>query len=499
MYPGDTDKEASSALLEKIRRPVIAELVQRANEGYLHWDKVKHLELPDDVTPNELWFAVSLSRSSQFQKLPLTTGWRELKYWVPPRHQAWLHRIDQDAGGLIGSRSRHISPEGDGNRFLFNSLMEEAIASSQLEGASTTRPVAKEMLRAKRKPKNRHEQMILNNYNAILEIRDLKDEPLTPQMLCRIQELITDKTLDNPAAAGRFKNASDPPVEVVDTVTDEVLHEPPSHNHTEHLIEELCDFANSKQKTFIHPVVKAITIHFMIAYIHPFVDGNGRTARAIFYWYMLKSGYWIFEFLPISRIVLDSVVSYGRAYLYTETDDFDLTYFLHYNLRIIDRAVREMHEYFATQQSSMRQAREAVDGINGLNHRQIAVAYDAIQNPHATFTIKQHAGLNQVTNATARSDLFGLEQRGILQKRLEGAKWVFSAPMHLKKRLQSGSFRRVPDKVRKVPAESLATTELENDNTEPSAPAKGQKTLFDGPLVMSEIVASPDINVSWTK
>lgn len=44
----------------------------------------------------------------------------------------------------------------------------------------------------------------------------------------------------------------------------------------------------------------------MIAYMHPFVDGNGRTARALFYWYMLKSGYWLTEYLSISRVIAKS-------------------------------------------------------------------------------------------------------------------------------------------------------------------------------------------------
>jgi Fic family protein len=453
--------ESIQSFLKKMGRPDVAELVQRMNHEYMHWDKVKHQPIPDDLTHEELWTAVALVRAPQFQELPLTLpGNRHLRFWAPPRHQGWLHVIDQDAGGLIGSRSK-VVPQDDDDRFLFNSLMEEAIASSQLEGASTTRPIAKEMLRTKRKPRNRHEQMILNNYNAILEIRDMKHDPLTPEMLCKIQEVITDKTLDNPDAAGRFKNASDPPVEVIDTRTEEVLHTAPNYHDAELMIVEVCKFANTNQRTFIHPVIKAIVLHFMIAYIHPFLDGNGRTARAVFYWYMLKSGYWIFEYLPISRIVLDSMVSYGKAYLYTETDDFDLTYFTHYNLKIIDRAVREMHEYFSQQQSLMHQARKAVDKL-GMNHRQANIAHEAIRDPNTSFTIKQHAGTHAIAPATARADLFGLEECGILTKRLVDRKFVFSPASHLKKRLRKGAFREVPSKLRNTVINNQEAVEVDN-------------------------------------
>ena len=71
---------------------------------------------------------------------------------------------------------------------------------------------------------------------------------------------------------------------------------------------------------FIHPIVKGIIIHFLIAFIHPFVDGNGRTASAIFYWYMLRKGYWLTEYLSISRIISRSKRQYEKAYLYTECD-----------------------------------------------------------------------------------------------------------------------------------------------------------------------------------
>ena len=64
---------------------------------------------------------------------------------------------------------------------------------------------------------------------------------------------------------------------------------------------------------FIHPVIKAIIIHFVISFLHPFVDGNGRTVRSFFYWYMLKKGYALTEFLSISRIIYANKVKYEKA------------------------------------------------------------------------------------------------------------------------------------------------------------------------------------------
>src|SRR5208282_3525756 len=126
-----------------------------------------------------------------------------------------------------------------------------------------TRKIAKEMLRANRKPRNKAEQMILNNYQAILEVRDMKKEPLTPELLCHLQEILTNKTLDNPDAAGRFRRP-DELIVVVDQTTDEVLHQPPSADEVTWRIKEICDFANAVSDPFVHPVVKAAVLHFAL-------------------------------------------------------------------------------------------------------------------------------------------------------------------------------------------------------------------------------------------
>ena len=189
--------------------------------------------------------------------------------------------------------------------------------------------MAKKMHRSNRKPKERSEQKIFNNYRAINEIRDLKERNLTPTLLLHLQQMITDNTLDDSSYEARFRRP-DEYIRVEEVFSQEVLHNPPSAHTLEYRIEELCEFANESSPPFIHPVIKAIALHFAIGFIHPFVDGNGRTARAVFYWYMLKNDYWLFEFLPLSRIFLKGFARYGRAFMHTEMNDGDLTYFIHF-------------------------------------------------------------------------------------------------------------------------------------------------------------------------
>ena len=214
--------------------------------------------------------------------------------------QRMCHEFDMNFGGSWGSNS--IIPAENKEQYLISSLMEEAISSSQMEGAATTRKVAKEMLRKSLSPQDKSQQMIFNNYQTIRFITQNIHTPLSSELLQQIHVLMTEKTLENPADAGAYRTNDE--VVVEDAITHEVVHTPPSYKDIPSFIEDLCIFFNeSDSKVFIHPIIRGIIIHFMIAYMHPFVDGNGRTARALFYWYMLKSGYWLTEYLSISRVI----------------------------------------------------------------------------------------------------------------------------------------------------------------------------------------------------
>ena len=73
------------------------------------------------------------------------------------------------------------------------------------EGAATTRDVAKAIIRGRRTPRDRSERMILNNFLTMQHIRELRDQPLTPQLVLDLHRLVSEDTLDAPADAGRLR------------------------------------------------------------------------------------------------------------------------------------------------------------------------------------------------------------------------------------------------------------------------------------------------------
>jgi Fic family protein len=301
--------------------------------------------------------------------------------------------------------------------------MEEAIASSQLEGAATTREVAKNMLRAKRKPTNHSEKMILNNYLTIKEIVKYKNQKLTPELIKSLHSTITKGTLDNDENEGIYRTNNE--VRVVDHITGEIFYTPPCHTNLEQLMSDLCNFANSKDdKNFIHPIIRGIILHFLIGYIHPFVDGNGRTARAIFYWYLISQGYWLIEFMSISRIILKSPSQYAKAYLYSEYDENDLTYFIDFNLKSMDLALRSLKEYIQRKISEKKQLFKLIKNEN-FNERQAEIIKDLINNEEQALSINEIQNKFGIVYQTARTDLLTLTEMGYLESKNIGKKLVY--------------------------------------------------------------------------
>lgn len=184
-----------------------------------------------------------------------------------------------------------------------------------------------------------------------------------------------------------------------------MLHDPPSAEELPARLNRLCAFANQPKGPFFHPVLRACALHFQIAYDHPFRDGNGRTARAVFYWSMLRAGYWLFEYLPISRFIYRSSTQYGRAFLYTETDDFDLTYFFVYKAHVLRLVRQDLQQYLEHKRAEMVQTRNVFEEDGRLNHRQRSLILRFIRDPEQRVTIALHQGRHAVAYGTARSDL----------------------------------------------------------------------------------------------
>jgi Fic family protein len=398
----------------------IRKLIRKYNEQeYIHWDDLRRKKIPFD--PITFWFVIRTIRSTKYREIRI--GDEKFPFYTPENFQKQLHLLDKASPASFDWLFGEFPSDANKNQYLSNSLMEEAIASSQLEGAATTRPEAKKILREGRKPKNTSERMIVNNYRTIRRLKELRDKPLSRELILEIHSEITQGTLESESDETDFRTTDDI---VVGSKADptKIYHYPPECVKIPAMIDDLIVFANEDDE-FIHPIVKAIILHFLIGYIHPFNDGNGRTARALFYWFALKHHYDLLEYISISRIFIHAPAQYSRAYLLTETDSNDMTYFIDFNIHIISQALEELKRYIVQKKKEESQSLQLVEQIPDLSFRQAEILRDFIKHPTRYYGISEIAGKYKVSLPTARTDLLLLEEKGRLKKYQDGKRQVF--------------------------------------------------------------------------
>ena len=410
---------------------------------YFHWNDFQwRVESGDDQLA--AWTATKLSRHSTIKRLPLLKAevGVSFSYCIPDSLFAQLHKIDKITGSRSEIDNEFFTSTKERDRYLVKSLIqEEAITSSQLEGASTTRKIAEEMLEKDLAPNDKSQQMILNNYRLMKEVTARRNDDLSIEFILELHRIATEGAIENQAIPGELRTYDN--ISVSD-MYGENSFQPPAHDSLKTRLEDLCTFANDNHvhpTDFIHPIVKAIILHFMISYIHPFGDGNGRTARAIFYWSILRSGYWLFEYVSISKFIQAKRGDYDKAFIYTETDEFDLTYFIYNQVEVIEKAVLALYEY------TDRKKREYYDFMGWVESSSVAkslkrihleILKKALKEPGREFTTKQIAADFDITENTARSHLNKLVEKNLLvaSKSKKGKATLYISPANLKTRLK---------------------------------------------------------------
>ncbi len=416
--------------------------IENAINNYYPWEKFSNLKFPTSrFNEKDLWFYIKTFGRPHTKETKLLVDKQETPFWYcqTDKINEQLHKIDMEFSGNPILNEYTIDPHYQNDwakKRVITSLVEEAISSSQMEGAAISRRQAKELIRSGKQPKSKSEMMVINNYHTIQHIKsDLIEKPASISLILDMHRQLTQNTLDSPEDTGKFRQDLDEAdkVNVYDNDGVTVLHVPPPAESLSLRMENLCEFINNKEP-FIHPVVKAIIIHFAIGYIHPFYDGNGRVARGLFYWFLLKNGYKLFEFISISEFINKSIGQYKRAFLYTELDDNDLTYFINFHLSIINQCLESLKEYIHKKSNELKTLKENLRNIPNINIRQLDLLNHALKHSddvEQKYTIESHENSNGISWATARSDLLDLADRGFLEKRKLGKMLCFYIPTNL--------------------------------------------------------------------
>lgn len=430
--PSPTEVNRTEVLTKYLDDPkkLQKRLHKYSDKEYLPWEKVKHKYLSDPVSgfsAQEVWFLLQYMRSIGSKETLISKVDSDEKFtWMRFDKVEWyLRKIDISVGGNLLSNYKDTSKINK-DQFLIRGVIEEAIASSQLEGAHTTRRVAKKMILDKREPRDKSERMILNNFQTIqfIDQREIREKNLDLELLFEIHAKIVDKIEDRESKYRLRKDSDNIVVSGLIGGKEYTTHIPPKEKELKRELKKLFRFVNNQNEDeWVHPVIKAIMIHFWIGYLHPFCDGNGRLARTIFYWYLLKQGYWGFKYIPISRVIKESPNKYAMAYIYTEQINSDLTYFIDYNLRKISQAIDDFEKYI----EKLQKKNSEFDQVFGLelNQRQKLLLHDMMSDNTRRVTIEEYSRTFNVVRQTASIDLHALVEKKLLKMKKIGTKKYF--------------------------------------------------------------------------
>jgi Fic family protein len=421
---GSRDWPNAAFFLNTIEQPEYL----KAQEQYLSWDEIRLKQWAQKHT-QKIWWSIKLARVQNQNSTPIMDKDGKFYSLNPNRHAQFLHEVTLELGGnLLGITDFDAD---DKKQIIRRNLIEESIASSKLEGANTSRETARRMLSEGRKPRDKSERMIVNNHATMTWIEETgRHQKLSLDMLFDLHRKVVSGTLENPGHEGKLRetlNAKGKELVIKPWDDETIAYVTPSRDFVEAELPKLIAFANGEDDSpFIHPLIKAIMLHFWIGLLHPFEDGNGRLARILFYWSMLRQGYWAFAYLSLSERILKSPKQYAMAYINSEQDDYDLNYFVQYNIEKLQLARQDMQAYLKSKITENRARTRIAESGQGLNPRQIRVLQSLFLGEITSTNVAAHHTSNpEIGYISAVTDLKSLVEKNYLRKVKNGRNVIY--------------------------------------------------------------------------
>jgi fido (protein-threonine AMPylation protein) len=392
--PPETGNDTSSRFWQELEAKLAP-----LEDSYLHWHDLQQKTMPvQGINHKQWWQLLKAKRRARLQRLPFTID-RQSFYWVLDDH------LLKAVTSIEQQLSLHL-PEQFADYLPADNFIEEAVASCEL--ADVNLDAAYDLLRTGRPAEAANENLCEALYASL---SCLPTVALKPEQLAALNAKLTDL----PAANWRQGNYSL-------QYNAETLFAAPAVEYIQSATTQLCEFANMPLASFngyMPPLLKAIILHYLCAYIHPFVDGNGRTARALFYWQLLQAGYSLMQVVSLSEILLQQKEDYYRAFLYTQTDSNDLTYFMMQQLSALQTAIT-----VATQRLQEK-TNHIIQLSDVLTQRQRHVLVEMQQQPDSLFRLARYQQRMQITYETSRTDLMKLAKHGFAKKQKIGKAFVY--------------------------------------------------------------------------
>ncbi len=223
-------------------------------------------------------------------------------------------------------------------------------------------------------------QEVLNYLKALEAIDKLTDgKQIKEKNLLAIHKMITQETLEKPSDCGAYRNRY---VVVMNRLTEEVIFRPPSNEDVQGLMMLLIEWLNAPESKVFDPVIEAGIAHYEFVRIHPFVDGNGRTARVLAALILYLRGFDTKQFFCLDDYYDSDRPSYYRALQRVDQKSLDLTHWLEYFVEGVQASISAVKE--SVVRLSSERLRKTKKGQIALTDRQMRIVEFINQNGKIT-------------------------------------------------------------------------------------------------------------------
>jgi len=358
---------------------------------------------------SEKWREIEADRrrKSTIVELPDKQG-KFLWFVLPPVLLALISEIERNRGSLASLKL----PKKFLDHLTSETEKKEAYYSSHIEGAVTSLEVALlHLSKPSRKDYGDESlQMIMNNKDALEYIRTQNTQPFSNTVICELHKILVRNThKERPITVGAYRTG---PIYVVDG-QGRIVYEGPAASNVTTMMDSYIRWLNNDSE--IHPLIKAALMHLYFVHVHPFDDGNGRSARAVSNLYLMKQEYQFINFLAPSDYFDHHRAEYYRAIRNAEVHDSDATFFILYYLNALAAQLRNVQ----TEIKKEKKVKNIRTILNEkmwaqLDKKQTKALQWMLTNQEA-MTTKKYCKLGHCSDETARKDFNQLLEAGLYE------------------------------------------------------------------------------------
>lgn len=422
----DTSEEGSGALrqslkalLQLLEDPALIATRRRADERPLTWHEFTLMPRPEGLTYAQTWEVLTaLRRQTAIEHASYLVDSHGRCGWYTFTRSMRTDLSDIDRRCHKGSRLDLLTRSQNAAHFVAEAHINDALPAVREDGVALASKRAREILLRERPPVSPEERVLLNTHGAMLSLESLEG-PCTPELIWDIYRQVANGAEQRTVPLAALEAG----IWLDDLSADEVLE----------VISEMVNHDGFEETH--HPILLAIGVAYLFTNARPLPSWNGVMATLVTRLLFLQSRLPVLALVPIMRLHRawqdgafgpPMVPVAQRDSFVVADDEIDFTI---YNATLV-RLVRL--ELDATERALQRIVKRDEDlsgqltSDSGINHRQRAVLSAAMRDSSNVFRIDAHQRTHKVAYATARSDLLGLADMGLLRCRRANRAFIFS-------------------------------------------------------------------------